>query len=80
MSWLLLVGRKGGGGGGGGGGGRGGGGGGRGGGGGSRGWGGEEEYELEVTFRRRFSPETRKSTIVGLTVLSSLKDSTFYSH
>lgn len=40
----------------------------------------EEECELGVTFRRRFSPERREPTIVGLAVPALLKGSTFYSH
>lgn len=45
----------------------------------SRGWGeGEEETELEETFRR-FSPERGKAAVVGPTVPSLLKGSTFYS-
>lgn len=40
----------------------------------------EEECELGVTVRRRFSPERREPTIVGLTIPALLKGSTFYSH
>lgn len=39
----------------------------------------EEEYDPEVTFRRRFSPERRAPTIVGLTGPALLKGRTFYS-
>lgn len=40
----------------------------------------KEECEFEVTFRRRFNPERRKPTIVGLRVPSLLKGSIFYNH